>query len=148
RASTIEEVLLARRMPPWDADSHVGKFSNDASLSVSDAQTLLRWIHQGAPRGEGDDPLEKVAIKPVADWPLGPPDINLRLPQAQSIPATGVLGYRHIEVLAHNTNEAWVGGVWVKPSNRKVLHHVIARLKEGGVIDNLGQKDMFAGWAP
>src|SRR5438552_12236903 len=58
RASTIEEVLLARRMPPWDAVPHVGKFSNDASLSVSDPQTLLRWIQQRPPRRQGDDPLD------------------------------------------------------------------------------------------
>ena len=148
RAPMIEEVLLARRMPPWDADPHVGKFSNDASLSVPEAQTLLRWVHQGAPRGEGDDPLEKVETQPAPDWPLGQPDIVLRVPQEQSIPATGVLKYRHIEVLAGNTNEAWVGALWVKPGNRKVLHHVIARLKAGGVTDHLGEKEMYVGWAP
>jgi peroxiredoxin len=148
RASMIEEVLLDHRMPPWDADPHVGKFSNDASLSVADAQTLLGWIHQGAPRGEGDDPLEKLQTQPASDWPLGTPDLVLRLPQTQSIPATGVLEYRHIEVQAANTNAGWVGAVWVKPGNRKVLHHVIARLKEGGTKDHLGQNEMFAGWAP
>lgn len=148
RASMIEEVLLDRRMPPWDADPQVGKFSNDASLRVADAQTLLRWIHQGAPRGEGDDPLEAVKPQPAADWPLGTPDIVLRLPQPESIPATGVLEYRHIEVRAGNTNGSWIGGVWVRPGNRKVLHHVIARLKEGGTKDHLGQDEMFAGWAP
>ncbi len=148
RASMIEEVLLGRRMPPWDADPHVGKFSNDASMTVAEAQTLLRWVHQGAPRGDGEDPLEKAETQPAPDWPLGPPDLVLRLPQEESIPATGVLKYRHIEVLAGNTNTAWVGAVWAKPGNRKVLHHVIARLKAGGVSDHLGQKEMYVGWAP
>src|ERR1043166_5969675 len=148
RASMIEEVLLARRMPPWDADPHVGKFANDVSLSVPQAQTLLRWIHQGTPRGEGDDPLEKAIQKPPAEWPLGQPDIVLRLPELQQVPATGVLPYRHIEVLASNTEPAWVGGIWVRPGNRKVLHHVIARLKENGAKDQLGSVEMFAGWAP
>ena len=49
-SSMIEETLLTRRMPPWDADPHVGRFQNDQSLSVAEAQTLLRWIHQGSPR--------------------------------------------------------------------------------------------------
>jgi hypothetical protein len=148
RASMIEEVLLARRMPPWDADPHIGKFSNDAALSVGEKQTLLRWIQQGAPRGDGEDPLESTKTPAPADWPLGPPDLVLRLPEEESIPATGVLNYRHREVLAGNTNESWVGGIWIKPGNRKVLHHVIARLKEGGVTDHLGEREMFAGWAP
>lgn len=72
----------------------------------------------------------------------------MRLPEPEQIAATGVLDYRHIKVLAHNTNEAWVGAVWVKPGNRKVVHHVIARLKEGGRKDHLGQDEMYAGWAP
>jgi peroxiredoxin len=145
--SMIEEVLLARRMPPWDADPAIGKFANDGSLTVPEKQTLLRWVRQGAPRGEGDDLLELSPTKPAADWPLGQPDIVLRLPKPEEIPATGVLDYRHIPVLAGNTNEAWVGGVWVRPGNNKVVHHVIARVKDGRK-DHLGQREMFAGWAP
>lgn len=147
-ASMIEEVILTRRMPPWDADPHIGKFANDASLTVTEAQTLLRWIHQGAQRGDGADPLESLKTSPAPEWPLGQPDIVLRLPAAQQIPATGVLDYRHIEAAAGNTNEGWIGAAYVKPGNKKVLHHVIARLKEGGQKDNLGQDEMFVGWAP
>ncbi|HXG48710.1 MAG TPA: redoxin domain-containing protein [Methylomirabilota bacterium] len=147
-SSMIEEVLLTRRMPPWDADPHVGRFANNAALTVAETKTLLRWIHQGAPRGEGPDPLEVSRATPPAEWPLGEPDIVLRLPQPEQIPATGVLDYRHIEVRAGNTNEAWVTGLWVKPGNKKVVHHVIARLKEGGPKDHLGDRQLFAGWAP
>jgi len=146
-SSMIEEVLLARRMPPWDADPAIGRFANNCSLSIPEAQTLQRWVHQGAPRGNGNDPLETNPPKPPADWPLGQPDLILRLPNVEQIPATGVLDYRHIEVVAGNTNELWVGGVWVKPGNNKVVHHVIARVKDGRK-DHLGQREMFAGWAP
>ena len=149
-SAMIEEVLLTRRMPPWDADPAIGKFANAPSLTVADAQTLLRWVHQGAPRGEGDDPLEQLHAKatPPAEWPLGPPDIILRLPTVQQIPATGVLDYRHIEVRAGNTTDAWVGAVWVKPGNLKVVHHVLARIKERGPKEPGGANAMFVGWAP
>ena len=147
-ASMIEEVILTRRMPPWDADPSIGHFSNDSSLSIAEQQTLLRWIHQGAPRGEGTDPLESVVVKQAEEWPLGKPDIILRLPKPQKIAATGVFDYRHITVLAGNEEEAWVGACWVKPGNRKVVHHVIARLKDGGRTDALGQRETFVGWAP
>ncbi len=146
-AAMIEEVILSRRMPPWDADPAVGKFRNDTSLKVADAQTLLRWVHQGAPRGEGDDPLAQARPQAPAEWPLGQPDIVLRLPKPQQIPATGVLAYRHIEVPAGNPTEAWVGAVWVRPGNLKVVHHVLARIK-GGPKDHLGDNAMFVGWAP
>lgn len=147
-ASMIEEVVLTRRMPPWDADPQIGKFANDSALTVAQAQTLLRWVNQGALRGEGEDPLTTLAMKPVEDWPLGKPDIILRLPQAEQIPATGVLDYRHIEVRAGNTNTGWVAAAFVRPSNNKVVHHVIARVKEGGRKDHLGQGEMYVGWAP
>ena len=149
-SSMIEEVILTRRMPPWDADPATGKFSNDTSLTVADAQTLLRWIHQGATRGDDSDPLETAAAirLPAPDWPLGQPDIILRMANAEEIPATGVLPYRHVEVRAGNAEEAWMGGIWIKPGNGKVVHHVIARLKEGGRKDAIGQNEMIAGWAP
>lgn len=147
-AAMIEEVVLTRRMPPWDADPVVGKFRNDSSLKLADAKTLLRWVHQGAPRGEGDDPLAVVKAAPLPEWPLGQPDIILRLPKPEDIPATGVLKYRHIEVRANNPEEAWVGAVWVRPGNRKVVHHVLARIKERGPKDHTGTNAMFVGWAP
>ena len=147
-ASMIEEVLLTRRMPPWDADPHIGKFLNDAALTVAESQTLLRWVHQGAPRGEGADPLESLHVPVQSEWPLGTPDIVIKLPATQQIPATGVLDYRHIQVFAGNSNAAWVGATYVKPGNRKVVHHIIGRIQDGGQKDHLGQNEMFVGWAP
>lgn len=150
-SSMIEEVLLTHRMPPWDADPAVGKFSNSTALPVADAQTLLRWVQQGAPRGEGDDPLAQAPAAPATDWPLGPPDIILRLPTPQQIPATGVIDYRHVKISANNPEAGWVGATWVRPGNNKVVHHVIARVvdernrKEKGPS---GATEMFVAWAP
>ncbi|MEP0843120.1 MAG: redoxin domain-containing protein, partial [Phycisphaerae bacterium] len=147
-SAMIQETLLTRRMPPWDADPVVGRFANDCSLTTLEAQTLLRWIEQGAPRGEGPDPLEDLAVPPQPDWPLGEPDIILKFPRPQKIPATGVLDYRHVEVRAGNEKEGWVGATYIRPGNRRVVHHVIARLKEGGVRDHFGMPEMYCGWAP
>lgn len=148
KARMIEEVIAAKRMPPWHADPHYGKFENDRSLTTLETQTLLRWIQQGAPRGEGDDPLEKVAL-PVADWPLGKPDYILKLPKPEEIPATGVLDYRHIVVPSPVPQDTWLGAVDVRPGNRKVVHHVIARMKfKGARDDGSGRGAALVGWAP
>jgi hypothetical protein len=53
-----------------------------------------------------------------------------------------------VEVVATNAEAGWVGATWVRPGNRKVLHHVIARVKEGGVKDHTGNNEMYVGWAP
>jgi hypothetical protein len=83
----IEEVVLDRRMPPWHADPHFGKFSNDRSMTGEESQELLRWIRQGCPRGEGDDPLPAASVAAVKaeGWALGQPDFVAKLPTQDSL---------------------------------------------------------------
>ena len=148
KARMIEEVILTQRMPPWHADPHFGKFANAAELSAADTQTLLRWIKQGAPQGEGGDPLAQSA--PEADeWPLGKPDYIVKLPHPEEIPATGVLTYRHIKVPSPVPEDAWLGATVVKPGNRKVLHHAIVYATFEGSGREFGAPGVkIAGWAP
>src|SRR5437016_5710662 len=54
-AKAIREAVIVRRMPPWFADSHVGKFANDRSLVQSDIDTIVRWADAGAPEGNAKD---------------------------------------------------------------------------------------------
>jgi peroxiredoxin len=148
KARMIEEVVAAKRMPPWHADPHYGKFENDRSLTALETQTLLRWAQQGAPRGEGDDPLEIVAA-PAPDWPLGKPDYIVKLPTPEEIPATGVLDYRHILVKSPVPQDTWLAAVDVRPGNRKVVHHVIARMQfKNARDDGSGRGASLVGWAP
>ncbi len=144
-SAMMREVILARRMPPWGADPHFGKFVDDRSMSVAEARTLLRWIEQGSPRGDGEDPLP-AAAKPAEEWPLGKPDYVLRLPRTEQIPATGLLDLRHQIIDAPFTNEVWIGALDVKPGNRKVVHHVTVRTIYPGqtFADPVG----IAGWNP
>ena len=143
----IQEVLLARRMPPWQADPLHGKFHNDISLSAEERRTLLRWIEQGAPRGEGDDPLEG-AVGSVEEWPLGKPDAVVSLPEVQEIPATGVLDYRYIRVATGFEKDQWLRGVVARPGNNRVVHHIIVRVKEPGKKEDRTRDAFLLGWAP
>src|SRR5512138_2629172 len=57
-AKAIKEAVLARKMPPWFADSGVQHYLNDASLSAADIQKLTAWVDSGAPEGDpGDAPV-------------------------------------------------------------------------------------------
>jgi peroxiredoxin len=149
KARMIEEVVVAKRMPPWHADPHYGKFDNDRSLTTAESQTLLRWIQQGARRDESDDdPLAKTSA-PAAEWPLGKPDFIVKLPKPEEVPATGVLDYRHIIVKSPVPQDAWLAAVDVRPGNRKVVHHVIARMQfKGARDDGTGRGAWLVGWAP
>lgn len=122
-APMIREVIRTKRMPPWHADPHIGKFSNDRSLSQSEAQTLVHWIEAGAPRGEGKDPLAAYD-KEWQEWALGEPDVIIDIP-ATDVPATGVVDYKYITVKNPLDQDVWVRAVEIIPGARKVLHHVI-----------------------
>ena len=148
-ARMTEEVVLTGRMPPWHADPAYGHWANDRSLTTEQTQTLLRWIEDGAPRGEADDPLAK-PLPPLPDWPLGSPDFTVKLPKPEQIPANGVLDYRYINIkLPVTDRDLWLGGLDVKPGNRKVVHHVIVRAQwDGGPDDGSGHGVLLVGWAP
>src|SRR5882724_4965019 len=49
-AKAIKTAVLSRKMPPWFADPHYGKFSNDSSLQQKEIDTLAAWADGGAPQ--------------------------------------------------------------------------------------------------
>lgn len=148
----IREEILTQRMPPWSADPHYGLFQEDRSLAASEAQTLLRWVEAGSPRGSGDDPLAQAvetAPKPE-DWVLGRPDYIVTPSHRMEIPATGVVDYITNVVDCPIPNDAWLKGVVVRPDNRKVLHHVIVYLEypKGYPASERWEDKWLVGWAP
>jgi len=119
----IREVLRTDRMPPYNADPHVGKFSDSKNLSPAEIKTLVHWVEAGSPRGEGVDPLG--AVKHVAqEWPLGKPDLVLNVP-AYTIPATGVVDYQRPAMMNPLTEGKWIRASTVKPGSRQGVHHLL-----------------------
>jgi hypothetical protein len=119
----IREVIRTDRMPPYNADPHVGRFSDSRNLSAADIKTLVHWIEQGAPRGDGPDPL--ASVKHVAaEWPLGKPDLILNIP-AYKVPASGVVDYQRPFTMNPQTEGRWIRATTVKPGDRQAVHHVL-----------------------
>jgi hypothetical protein len=141
----IREVLVTRRMPPWQADPHVGTFGNDFSLSPEQTRTLVQWIDAGMPRGTGEDPL--AGDQPaLPEWKLGKPDFVVDIPE-QSVAAEGVFDYRYVTVDAPNTEDVWLGATEIVPGNTRVLHHIIATTIMPGEDRNRNGKSL-TGYAP
>ena len=123
-APMMREVIRTKRMPPWHADPHIGVWKNDKSLNVEQTQTLVHWIEAGAPRGDGEDPLQGLAIAQV-EWPLGEPDLILEIPE-YTIPASGVVEYKFPRLANPLEQGVWVRAATVIPGNREVVHHILA----------------------
>jgi len=155
-ASMIRETVLAKRMPPWHADPHFQNYSNGASLTPEESKTLVDWIDRGAPRGEGPDPLPKIAANQpqVSEWKLGEPDMVLPIPEEQSLPATGVFDYRNFFVEPPIEEDKWLAGAEVLPGNREVVHHCLIFLEYPDRLDHMqpewggGVGGYFAGYGP
>jgi hypothetical protein len=122
-APMIREVIRTDRMPPFNADPHVGKFQGDKSLSPAEIKTVVHWVESGAPRGEGADPLAGVK-RVAAEWPLGTPDMILKIP-AFKVPASGVVDYQRPYSLNPTTEGHWIRATTVKPGDRQAVHHVL-----------------------
>lgn len=148
-APMIREVIRTDRMPPWQADPHVGTFQDDKSLSAEQARTLVHWIEAGTPRGSGDDPLASVR-RVAADWPLGKPDMVLDIPSFD-IPATGIVDYQRPYILNPLTEGAWLKASTIKVSQRQGVHHILTgHMKEvpaNGVASEVRWGNSVGGYA-
>jgi peroxiredoxin len=122
-APMIRETIRTGRMPPFHADPTVGKFHDDKSLSAEQKQTLVHWIEAGAPRGSGADPLAKKKFA-AAEWPLGKPDLILKIP-AYTIPAAGVVDYQRPWVENPLTEGRWLRASTIKVGARAGVHHIL-----------------------
>ena len=119
----IAEVVITKQMPPWHADPHIGKFSNDCGITAEEAHKLVSWVNAACPRGEGADPLE--GYKPeTREWHLGEPQKIVTLPE-QSVAAEGVFKYRYVTLDNPFDEDVWLSASEISPGNTRVLHHVI-----------------------
>ena len=121
----IREVVMTRRMPPGQIDTHLSRPIRDvAGLTSFEQQQLVHWINAGAPKDGDSDPLADLTFS-NPKFTLGEPDLIYTIPP-QEIPATGVLDYRYIPVHLNLDRDVWVRAMEFVPSDRQVVHHVIA----------------------
>jgi peroxiredoxin len=149
----MKEVLMTRRMPPGQIDTHVGRSVRDVvEMTPEELQTLVHWIDAGAPIEEGAaDPLTKLTFD-NPKWSLGEPDLVYTV-AAQEIPATGVIDYRYIPLELNLDRDVWIRAVEFVPGDPQVLHHVIAYLstpadKQARSQRNEDRDESIAGFAP
>ena len=129
-AKSIRQAVITKKMPPWFADPHVGKFANDRSLSQAEIDTIVAWVDGGAKEG---DPKDAPAPRTfVEGWNIGKPDLVIEMPNAFAIPATGKVEYMYVVLPTGLKEDRWIETTEVRPGNRAVMHHVIASIREPG----------------
>ncbi|HSU33530.1 MAG TPA: hypothetical protein VLJ11_20040 [Bryobacteraceae bacterium] len=127
-ARAIEQVTRDKKMPPWFADPHFGRFANDPSLTADQISTLAAWADAHAPAGDPHN-----APPPVhwtTGWNIDKPDVVLQMPRAKEIPASGDVPYQYVIIPTHFKQDRWVRMSEIRPSNRMVVHHAVAYVRD------------------
>ena len=131
-AKAIKTAVLSKKMPPWFADPHFGKFGNDVSLMPAEIALLTSWVDTGAHEGSA---TEAPAVRTFPDgWRIGKPDVVFELPQPVKVPASGTIDYMFFAVATGFTEDRWIEAIEVRPTNRVVVHHAIVSIlgQDGG----------------
>lgn len=129
-AAMIRKQVERGAMPPWFAaappEQTHSPWLNDASLSTQDKTDLLKWLASDRPKG---DPADAPAPRhfPV-EWAIGQPDSILQLPTPISIKAEGTMPYQFITVPTNFSDDRWVRGYEILPTDSSVVHHVIVQV--------------------
>jgi len=123
-AKAIKEAVASKKMPPWYADPHYGKFANDRRLSAGEIATLTNWVDGGAKPGNAKD--APAPIQFTEGWAIPKPDIVLEMPQKFNIPATGTIDYQYVMIPTNFTEEKYVQFAEARPGDRERVHHIIA----------------------
>jgi hypothetical protein len=166
-SKAIKAALLQKKMPPWFADPHFGKWANDRTMSDADVHTLVAWVDSGSKAGNAKDAPAPVEF--AEGWQIGKPDMVFEVPTAFNIPASGTIDYQYVRLPTNFTEDRYVQMAEAVPSDRAHTHHIIAfirdprspwmkdapigvpfvpeRGKEGGG-GSIAGGDMLAGYAP
>ncbi len=147
-AKAIRDQVRSRKMPPWPADPCCGHFSNDRSLSAVEIETLAKWADSGAEKGNlHDAPPQKTWPE---RWNLPARDLELAMPKAFEVPASGAVEYQYFPIPTGFTEDRWVQAVEVKPGDRTVVHHIVVYIREPGSTWTGGptKSDILTVYAP
>ena len=132
-ARAVKQKVSSKEMPPWGADPTIGKFENDISLSKAEIDTIAAWAEGGAPEGSKAD-LPKAPVF-AEGWSIGKPDYVFKMPIPVTVPADGTVPYTYVTIPTNLKEDIWIRGVELKPTDRRVVHHIIGDLTTGTPTD-------------
>ena len=141
----MQEVVVQRRMPPWNADPRFGKFSNDLRMTKEEIDTVVAWLDDGAPLGDEKD-LPKLP-EYAEGWTIGKPDVVFKMPQEYTIPASGTVEYQYFVTPTNFEEDVWVQAAEARPGNRPAVHHIIVFVRPKG-SKSFRRLPAVAGFAP
>lgn len=119
-ASAIREQVLLKKMPPWKADPHIGKWSNDPSLTDAEIATIKAWVEGGKTEGNPKDIPPAPTFE--SGWRAGKPDAIVSIPKFE-LKGSGPDQYNYVTVATNFPEDRWIISAELRPGNFKIVHH-------------------------
>ncbi len=129
-AKAIKEATLSKKMPPWFADPHTGKWANDRTMKQEEIDVLAAWADSGAKEGDAKDAPQ--ALEFIEGWNIGKPDLTVAMPLEYEVVPSGTIDYQYIVIPTGLAEDKWVRAAEARPGNRTLVHHIIAFVREPG----------------
>ncbi len=129
-ARSIKQRVVTGEMPPYRYDRDIGiqELKDDLRLSLSEIETIARWVDDGAPLGDPADLPPPLSFPDLSEWAyadeFGPPDLVIRT-KPYTLAADGSDVWWRPIVPTGLTEDRCLKAVSVKPSpeGRAAAHH-------------------------
>lgn len=126
RAHLVRNIVMIRAMPPTDAISDHGPIASQEPLTDDEIVTIQEWVRLGMPEGDPKDAMPKLEPRPA--WPLGKPDLVLRIPRPRAVQREGVAYWRAYTVPAGLAFGKRLRAMDVRPKSPKAVRQVVVTL--------------------
>lgn len=145
RGKLIARVTQSRQMPPWKAGKGDVAFRGERRLSDEQIAVLKRWVESGMPEGDAAQAPKVPAFSDA--WPLGKPDLVVKMPRAYKVRAEGRDIYRNFAIALGLKEDRWVRAIDFRPSARSVVHHTLFFLDTSGKAAKREQESGVVGFS-
>ncbi|MCA9670966.1 MAG: hypothetical protein KC503_35460 [Myxococcales bacterium] len=147
RAQIIRAVVVDRSMPPWPPGPQTPELRHERKLTEDEIALVTRWVDDGAPAGDADNPAP---LPPPDSVALQRADISVDIGVDYAPDTTLKDEYRCFLVDLGTSEDRVAVGFRITPTNRAIAHHSIVTLFERSELAKLQALDAEtpdrAGW--
>ncbi len=148
KARMMARVCTDGFMPPWNAELGYGQFIGQRFISKRQISALVAWAKGGSPEGNAEERGPEPLLPEAGKWPLGPPDLVIKMSEPFPVPAGGKDIYRHFVLPAGTSEDQDLIAIDFRPGAAEVVHHVIINHDKTGKAKALDGKDKRQGYNP
>ncbi len=143
-AEMIAEVVADQRMPPWYANRKQ-HFANERVLTPEQRDQIVAWATTGRLPGDSTKAPEPLSFS-KSKWAIGKPDLITTSLIPQHLPAEGFIDYQHVVLPYIFTQDTWISGCEIRPSNPATVHH--CNMAYVTIGESYNEKNFITGRVP